>query len=157
MVDGKTKWIIWSWAGTSSAQTGTGTEFYCWLLWLPLVSTLPIISSQNLVTSMPTYLHTSLLTFLYTCLYRRQYCPVTTVTSNRTKSHTTCPLDFHWLPSVHLRFKIYFPGLGGSPLSSATLSYPLPPKNHQADYLLGTYCTNVANFKLYLYFPGGGW
>ena len=51
---------------------------------------------------------------------------------------------------------MYMSELGGSPLSSAAPSYPLPPKNHQADYPPATYWPNMVNFKLHLYFPGGG-
>ena len=47
-------------------------------------------------------------------------------------------------------------GLGGSPLSCATSSYTLPPKNHKADYPPPTYWSYFVNFKLHLYFPGGG-
>ena len=67
-----------------------------------------------------------------------------------------CTLDLHWLHLVYFKFKINLPGLGGSPLASATPSSKLPPatKNHQADYLPATYCPYAANFKLHLYFPG---
>ena len=43
-------------------------------------------------------------------------------------------------------------GLGGSPLSSATPNYTLPPKNRQADYPPATYRPYMVNFKLHLYF-----
>ena len=52
---------------------------------------------------------------------------------------------------------MYMSGIGGSPLSSATPSYPLPPKDHQADYPPATYWPYMVNFKLHLYFPGGVW
>ena len=82
---------------------------------------------MNLATF--TYLHTSLLTcilaclltFLYTCLQRRPNCPLLTVNSNRPKSHTSHPPNFHQLYLVN--FKINLPDLGESALSSAT-----PPK-----------------------------
>ena len=51
------------------------------------------LSSHATVTGL--YLLACLLTFLYTCLYRILNCPVTTVNSNRPKSHSRCPLDFH--------------------------------------------------------------
>ena len=54
---------------------------------------------------------------------------------------------------------MYMSGMGGSPLSSVTPNYPLPPKNHQSEYLPATYWPYIVNFKLYLCFPGvwGGW
>ena len=66
------------------------------------------------------------------------------------------PLKNHRLYLVNFKFNIYLPGLGWSPLSSATPSYTLPPKNHQADYPPATYCPYMVNFKLHLYFPGVG-
>ena len=69
---------------------------------------------------------------------------------------TRCPLNLHRLYFINFKFKIYMSGLGGSPLSSSTPSYTLPPKNHQADYPPATYWPYTVNFKLHLYFPGGG-
>ena len=46
--------------------------------------------------------------------------------------------------------------LGESSLSSDTPTYPLPTKYHQADYPPATYWPYMVNFKLHLYFPGGG-
>ena len=91
------------------------------------------ISSQNLVTFMPTYLHTNLLpcllTFLYAYLNRIPNCPVITVNFNHPKSNTSHPFNFPLLYLVNFIFMTYLPGLGGSPLSSATPSYPFSPKN----------------------------
>ena len=47
--------------------------------------------------------------------------------------YTRCPLNFHRLYFASFKFRIYMFGLGGSPLYSATPSYTLPTKNHQAD------------------------
>ena len=57
-------------------------------------------------------LNTSLLTcmlacFLYTCLQRRANWPLLTVNSNHPKSHTSHPLNFHWLYLVNFKFMIY--------------------------------------------------
>ena len=58
---------------------------------------------------------------------------------------------------VNFNIKMYMSGMGGSPLPSVTPSYPLPSKNHQADYPPATYWPYMVNFKLYLYFPRWGW
>ena len=67
------------------------------------------------------------------------YPPVIKFNSNRPKSHTSHPLDFHRLYLVNFKFMIHLPGLGGSPLSRAISSYPHLPK-----------------FTKH-YFPGGWW
>ena len=87
------------------------------------------ICSENFVTTIPNYLPTCLLiTFQYTCLHTRSNCLVITVNSNRPKSHTSHPLNFHRLYLINFKFMIYLPGQGGSFLCSATPCYPLPPK-----------------------------
>ena len=98
-------------------------------------------------------MHACLLTFLYICLHRRPNCPVITVNSNCPKSHTSCPLNFHQLYLVNFKFKIYLPGFGGSPLSSAPPSYRLPPKINKQTILLTRPISSCIST-----FPGvGGW
>ena len=74
-----------------------------------------VCRSQNLLLPFPLTLqlvcffpcmNACLLTFLYTCLYRKPNCPVTTVNSNRPKSHTSHPLKFHWLYLLNFKFMI---------------------------------------------------
>ena len=83
-------------------------------------------------------------------------CTSTFPGPGRPNSHTRCSLNFHRLYSVNFKFKIYLSGLGQSPLSSAIQSYPLPPNNNQTDYPPATYWPYIVNFKLHLFFPGGG-
>ena len=76
--------------------------------------------------------------------------------SNRPKSHTSYPLNFHRLYIVNFKFLIYLPGGMG-------LFYALPlqatpcqqnsPSRLSTFYLLTIY---MVNFKLHLYFPGVG-
>ena len=93
---------------------------------------------------MPTYLHTSLLTCLLA--YLLSYIPayiedlscqqLIPTTQNHTLGVHLISTDPHL---VSFKFKIYLPGFGGSPLSIATPSYPMPPKiTKQTIYQLPT-------------------
>ena len=130
----------------------------------PLLS----ISSQTLVASIPTaYLFVSLLvclrTFRYTCLHRRPNCPVVTVNSNYPKSQNSHQLNFQWLYLDNLILRIYISRLGAPPLSSATPSYPMPPKiSKQNIYQLPTVnmWTNsscISTFPRWVGVGVGGW
>ena len=87
------------------------------------------------------------------------YCPVITVNSDRPKSNTSHPLNFHQLYLVNFKFIMYWPVGGGSLLRNVTPSYPLPqklPKRLSTSYLLTIYGQFQAA-SLLSRVGGGGW